>query len=213
MMKERPGFWEEVGAGMAVGGTGVFGLSEAARTGVLRTMLNVFPRPSWDAVTWGLIPALLLAPPVLQGLVIGWMGRPRPRALVRGIVGSLVGTLVAAAVFGISVLDGIRRLPPGVAALVARAAPEILIPGFVMLLVAGWLLLAGRVPGLSWLRWWALPMSASAVLLTWMHDRQQVLLLASVLDRPEATGFFASVAVGGSLASAWAADPRAPWKR
>jgi hypothetical protein len=213
MMVERPGFWECAGAGMAVGGTGAWGLSAAARTGVLRALLDVFPRSSWDTVTWGLIPALLLAPPVLQGLVVAWSAGARPLAVVRGIAGSLVGTLVAAAVFGIAVLDGIPALPADIGAAVARVAPEVLVPGFVMLLVTGWLLLAGRVPGLSWLRWWALPLSASAMFVAWVHDRERVLFLVSMLDRPEFTGFFASVAVGGSLVSAWAVDPRRPRKR
>ncbi len=57
------GFWALCLAGIAIGGTGVWVVALAARVGILRMLLEIFPRPAWETVTWGLIPAVLLAPP------------------------------------------------------------------------------------------------------------------------------------------------------
>ncbi len=204
-MTGRPGFWELAGAGAAVGGTGVWGLSAAARVGLLRMLLEVFPRSTWDGVTWALIPALMLAPPVLQGAVQSYLGGGRPAPLWRGIVGSVAGTVVAAAIFGAAILEGVRRLPSQTVSGLARMTPEVLIPVFGTLLVAGSLLILGRLGRLRWLRWGAVPLAAAVVLAAWLRAHGQALALAYVLDRPEVNGFFAAVAVGGAAGGAWAA--------
>ncbi len=60
-MTRRLEFWELTACGAAAGGTGVWGLAAAARVGWLRAFLDLFPHSSWDALTWVLIPILLLS--------------------------------------------------------------------------------------------------------------------------------------------------------
>jgi len=203
-MTGRAGFWLLAGAGAAVGGTAVWGLSAAARVGVLRMLLEMFPRPAWDGVTWALIPALMLVPPVLQGAAQAYLDGGRPAPLGRGIVGSVLGTVIAAGIFGTAILQGVRRLPPPTVAGLARMTPDVLIPIFGALLVAGWLVMFGRLAGVRWLWWGAAPIAAGVMLLGWLRAHGQVLALAYVLDRPEVNGFFAAVAVGGAAGGAWA---------
>lgn len=207
-MTRLPGFWELAAPGVAVGGTGVWGLAAAARAGVLRMLLEVFPRSAWDGVTWALIPALMLAPPMLQGVVLAYLAGGRPAPVWRGITGGVAGTVIAAGVFGAAILGGVRRLPPRSVAVLARMTPEVLIPAFGIVLVAGWLLILGRLHALRWLRWAAVPLAAAAVLAAWLRVHGQVLALAYVLDRPEVNGFFAAVAVGGAVGAAWTVGRR-----
>lgn len=204
-MNDSPTAWELIGAGVAVGGTGVWALAAAARVGVLRAILDLFPRASWDAVTWGLIPALLLAPIVIQGLgVAAFSGRhPAPWAAAAG--GAAAGSLVALAVIGAALLLGVRQLPRGSQAWLGRSAPEALIIGFSAAILAGWLIVAARLAHLARPRWTAVAVAAAVVVLAWIRAHHTVVALSYVLDRPEANGFFAAVTLGGTAGSAWAA--------
>ncbi|HXX37495.1 MAG TPA: hypothetical protein VEP50_04975 [bacterium] len=204
-MTPRAAFWELAAAGVALGGTGVWALAAAARTGTLRLLLEMFPRASWDAVTWGLIPALLLVPCVVQGFALAWLGGRRIRTAGVATFASVLGTLVALAVFGLAILDGVRRLPPRTVAIVTRTAPNVLIPAFAVVLVAGWLLIAARLVRRRALGAAALPLAIAAVAVVWWRAHGQFVALSYVLDRPEANGFFAAVAIGGAAGAAWAA--------
>ncbi len=196
------GFWALCLAGIAIGGTGVWVVALAARVGILRMLLEIFPRPAWETVTWGLIPAVLLAPPALQGIAIACLAAARPARVGRGVLGSLAGTFVAAALIGVAVLLWVRRLPPPTLAAVARGTPEVLIPLFAILVLAGWLSIAGRLQVVRWLRWGAFPLAIVIVALAWLHAHGQLVALSYVLDRPEMNGFFAAVTLGGALGSA-----------
>lgn len=196
------GFWALCLAGIAIGGTGVWVVALAARVGVLRMLLELFPRPAWETVTWGLIPAMLLAPPALQGIGIAYLAAARPARVGRGVLGGLAGTLVAAALIGAAVLVWVRRLPPRTLAAVARGAPEVLIPLFAILVLAGWLSIAGRLPVVRWLRWGAFPLAVVIVALAWLHAHGHLMALSYVLNPPEMSGLFAAVALGGAVGSA-----------
>ena len=52
---------------------------------------------------------------------------------------------------------------------------------------------AGRIAAL---------LAAIALAVLWQRNHGQIVALSYVLDRPEANGFFASVAVGGAIDSA-----------
>ena len=160
-----PGFWELIVEGIAVGGTAVWGVAAAARVGLLRLLLDVFPSSTWDTVTWGLIPLVLLVPPALQGVALAWLGGRRPRPVWQAVVGSALGTVVAMAVFGAALLIGLHHLPPRTLAVLLKTAPDVLIILFILLIVAGWLLLIARAPGApTWPAsrcWWSRPRSRS----------------------------------------------------
>ncbi len=207
-MTAQADFWELAAIGAAVGGTGVWALAAAARVGALRLLLDAFPRGTWDAVTWGLIPALLLVPCAAQGVVVGWFGMRRPYAGWGPPAAAVAGTLVALAVFGVAILDGVRRLPPRAVAIATRTAPNVLIPAFAVLVIAGWLLVVARLTRSRVLAAAAVPLAAAGVALAWWRLHGQVVALSYVLDRPEANGFFAAVAVGGAAGAAWAARRR-----
>jgi len=203
---DRAGLWELAVAGAAIGGTAVFGLAAAARFGLLRTVLDVFPRPTWDAVTWGLIPVLLLVPSAVQGAALAWLGEG-PALAWRAIGASVLGMLAAMAVFGAMLLEGVRRLPPRTIAVLARSAPDVLIVAFVIVMAGGWLLLLGRLLRVRWLGRIAVPLAVLAVGIAWVRAHGSIVALSYVLDRPEVNGFFAAVTVGGALAGAWAVRP------
>ena len=203
-MNNTPSGWELIGAGVAIGGTGVWALAAAARVGVLRAVLDVFPHASWDAVTWGLIPALLLTPIVIQGVAVAVFGG-RPQAWVAAAAGAAVGSLVALAAIGTVLVAGTRQLPRDSQVWLGRTAPEALIIGFGAAILAGWLVVAARLAHVPHLRWAAVPVSAAVVALAWIRAHHTVVALSYVLDRPETNGFFAAVAVGGAVGSAWAA--------
>jgi hypothetical protein len=215
-MTDVPTAWELAGAGLAVGGSGVWALAAAARVGVLRALLELFPRASWDAVTWVLIPALLLAPIVVQGIAVAAFGRPpagkrpatmksNPAAWTWTAAGAAAGSLLALAVFGAALLVGVRQLPRDPQVWLGRTAPEALIIAFSGAVLAGWLIIAARVARAPWLRRAAVPAAAAVMAVAWIRAHHTVVALSYVLDRPEANGFFAAVAVGGAVGSAWAA--------
>jgi cytochrome b subunit of formate dehydrogenase len=199
-----------MGAGLAIGATGVWALAAAARVGVLRALLDLFPRGSWDAVTWVLIPLLLLAPIVIQGIAVaafadGATMKSNPAAWASTAAGAAAGSLLALAVFGAGLLVGVRQLPRDPQVWLGRTAPEALIIAFSGTVLAGWLIVAARLARASWLRRAAVPVAAAVVALAWIRAHHMVIALSYVLDRPEANGFFAAVAVGGAVGSAWAA--------
>jgi len=203
---DRAGPWALAVAGAAIGGTAVFALAAAARFGLLRALLEVFPGPTWDAVTWGLIPALLLVPSAVQGAALARLGA-RPALIWRAIGASVLGTLAAMAVLGTVLLEGVRRLPPRTVAVLAKSAPDVLIVAFVVVIVGGWLLLLGRLLRQRWLGRIAVPLAALAVGIVWGRAHGSIVALSYVLDRPEANGFFAAVTVGGAIGGAWAVRP------
>ncbi len=204
-MTHRTGFWELVGAGIAVGGTGVWGLAVAAHTGLLRLLLEQFPRAWWETVTWGLIPALLLLPLVLQGVTVALLAAGRRARVGWSVGGSVAGTGIAAAVFGTALILGVRHLPPPTLVLLARTAPLSLIVGFIGLILAGWVIVLALLLRIRGLPQAALPLGGIGTALAWMLARGHVLALSYVLDHPEAQGFFASAALGGAIGSAWGA--------
>jgi hypothetical protein len=200
-MTDAPTIWELFGAGLAAGGTAVWALAAAARVGVLRVILDIFPRAWWDAVTWVLIPALLLVPIVVQGWAVAvFGGRRRDGWLIAAA--AVVGSLVALAVFGTALLYGVRSLPRGAQQWLGRYSTEALIFGFVGAIVAGWLLVAARLARLPQVRWLVVPVSAILVAAVWAAARHVIIDISYVLDRPEANGFFAAVALGGAAGSA-----------
>jgi hypothetical protein len=204
-VKDIPTVWELIGAGLAIGGTAVWALAAAARVGVLRVLLEMFPRASWDAVTWVLIPALLLAPIVIQGIAVAAFGRRAPAAWVWTAAGAAAGSVFALAAFGTALLVGVRQLPRDPQVWLGRTAPEALIIAFSAAVAAGWLIVAARLAGAAWLRRAAVPIAAAVVAVAWMRAHHTIVALSYVLDRPEANGYFAAVAVGGAVGSAWAA--------
>jgi hypothetical protein len=204
-VKDTPTVWELIGAGLAIGGTAVWALAAAARVGVLRVLLEMFPRASWDAVTWVLIPALLFAPIVIQGIAVAAFGRRAPAAWVWTAAGAAAGSVFALAAFGTALLVGVRQLPRDPQVWLGRTAPEALIIAFSAAVAAGWLIVAARLAGAAWLRRAAVPIAAAVVAVAWMRAHHTIVALSYVLDRPEANGYFAAVAVGGAVGSAWAA--------
>jgi hypothetical protein len=212
-VNDTPTVWELIGAGVAIGGTAVWALAAAARVGVLRAVLELFPRAAWDAVTWGLIPALLLTPIVILGLAVAAMSGRYPAAWAGATAGAAVGSLAALAAIGGVLLAGVRQLPRGSQVWLGRAAPEALIIAFGAAILAGWLVVAARLARVPHFRWAAVPVAAAAVALAWPRAHHTVVAISYVLDRPEANGYFAAVAVGGAVGSAWAARGNGPATR
>src|SRR5207302_6684737 len=150
-------FWELAAWGAGVGGAGVWGLAVAARVGWLRALLDLFPRSTWEWVTWGVIPALLTLPVIVQGAAVAAVSSRRPVPAARGITGSAAGSLVAVVAITLGVLAGVRHLPGSAAGRLAVAAPVPLILGCGALLLAGGLRVAGRLLGSIGLRRAAVP--------------------------------------------------------
>jgi hypothetical protein len=201
-MNDTPTIWELFGAGVAIGGTAVWVLAAAARVGVLRAILDVFPRASWDAVTWILIPALLLVPIVVQGFGVAALDGRRRDAWMAAAAAA-AGSLAALALFGAALLLGVRQLPKDAQTWLGRTSTVALILGFLGAVMAGWLLIAARAARLPQMRWMIVPAAAIAAAALWGGARHIVLAISYVLDRPEANGFFAAVALGGSAGSVW----------
>jgi len=204
-MKDTPEMWDLIGAGLAIGGTAVWVLAAAARVGALRALLDLFPRAAWDAVTWALIPALLAAPIVVQGLAVAGLGRRRPAAWLRATAGAAAGAVIALAAIGTALLVGLRALPHEAEGWLVRTGPQALIIGFTGAIVAGWIVALGRVLRVPYAGWAAVPVGAAAIAVAWTRAHHTVIALSYILDRPEANGFFAAVAVGGAVGSAWGA--------
>lgn len=199
----RLAFWELAVWGAGAGGAGVWGLAEAARNGWLRAVLDLFPAPSWERVTWGLIPALLLLPLIVQGAAVAAASSTRPAPVGRGIAGSVAGSLLALLVAGAAVLTGARLLPASTVGGLARALPMPLILGGGALLVAGGLAVTGGVLGNVRLRRAAVPTALLLAALAWALARPWVVAASAVLDRTEAVAIYAAVVVGGAGGAAW----------
>jgi len=198
-------FWELTAWGAGVGGAGVWGLAVAARVGWLRALLDLFPRFTWEWVTWGVIPALLTLPLIVQGAAVAAVSSRRPVPAARGIAGGAVGSLVAVVAIAVGVLAGVRHLPGSAAGRLATAVPVPLILGCGALLLAGGLRVAGRLLRSIGLRRAAVPMALLAAVGAWALARPSVLAAAYVLDRAEVVVFFVAVVVGGSGGAAWGA--------
>ena len=200
-MSGRADIWEKVGAASAVGGTAVWVCALATRVGVWRGVLQVFPRFTWDAVTWLLIPALFLLPPVLQGVGVALASDVRPAPMGRAIGGAVGGTVLAALILEIGFVVG-RPVIVAILGLVPILS-DLTAVCFGIIMVAGWLVLAGRIPVLASLRVAALPVALPAVALVWAGAHAQAASVVNVLDQHEITGLFAAVALGGAAGSVW----------
>lgn len=200
-MTGRLSFWELAGAGAAIGGTGVWAFALAARAGVLRSLLEVFPRSTWDAVTWVLIPALMLAPPVLQGVGVAVASEIRPAPVRLAVGGAVGGTLLASMVLGLAF--AITRVPVQMVVGFFPFLPEFVVILFGIVVVAGWLVIAGHVFARGWLRLMALPLALAAVIIAWTGVHAEAVAILDVLDQHEINGLFAAVAIGGAVGSVW----------
>ncbi len=202
-MTRRLEFWELAACGAAAGGTGVWGLAAAARVGWLRAFLDLFPHSSWDALTWVLIPILLLLSPAAQGAIVARLAAPRPAPVWRGVAGSVAGTLLVLLNASALALALIRRVPAPVLGVLERTLPQTLILGCGGLLVGGWLLAAGRMLRSPRLRGAAFPIAVLIGGAAWLRARGWVLGAAYVLDRAEVVVFFLAVVFGGAFGAAW----------
>jgi hypothetical protein len=209
-VKDAAAGWELFAAGVAAGGTGVWALAAAARVGVLRALLDLFPRASWDAVTWVLIPALLLAPIVVQAATVAAVAGRRPALWAGTAAAAAAGSFAALGLIGAALLLGLRHLPREDALWLNRTAPPALIAGFAGAVLAGWLIIGASAARVRRFRWAAVPAAAVVVALLWVRMHHMIIVLSYVLDRPEANGFFAAVGLGGGAGSAWAARRAGP---
>jgi hypothetical protein len=201
-MRGRLEFWELAACGAAAGGASVWGLAALARLGWLRAFLELFPRSSWDGITWILIPALLLFPSVVQGAMVAALASHRSVPARQGVAGSVSGTLLALGAAGAVVMIGVRRLPASMVGMLVRTLPEPLILGCGVLIVGGWLLAAGRLLGSVWLRRAAFPLAVLGAAAAWGSARGWALAATYVLDRAEVIVFFGAVVIGGAVGSA-----------
>ena len=202
-----PEVWERTAWGAAVGGVAVWGLAAAARVGWLRVLLDLYPRSSWERITWVLIPVLLLLPVIVQGTAVAFLAPSRPIPAGRGIVGSIAGTLGGLAA-GLAVFVLAVRVPGIAGGAAVRAVPIPLTLGCGALLIAASLSVAGRSSQIAWLRMAAVPAAAAAALAAWVVARGWVVAASSILDRAETAVFFVAVAVGGAVGSAWSVGGR-----
>ena len=200
-MNGRADIWEKVGAASAMGGTAVWACALAARVGVWRAVLQVFPRFTWDGVTWLLIPAVFLLPPVLQGVGVALASDVRPAPWRPAIWGAVGGTLLAALTLEIGFVIG-RPVIQATLGLVPILS-EFTSVCFGIVMVAGWLVLAARIPALAGLRAAALPVALPAVTLAWALAHGRAASVVNVLDQHEIIGLFAAVALGGAVGSVW----------
>src|SRR4029077_3474004 len=97
-------FWRLAACGVLVGDATVWGLAAAARVGWLRALLDVYPKSSWDRITWVLIPVLLMLPLIAQGTAVALASSSRPAPAGRAIAGSATGSLAALVVGAILVV-------------------------------------------------------------------------------------------------------------
>lgn len=208
---EGGAFWDAAALGAGVGGAAVWGLAVAARAGWLRALLDLYPRPSWERITWVLIPVLLLLPLVIQGVVVARLGATRPAPAGRGIAGSIAGTVLGlAAGLALFILaTRVLSIPLRQALPAARAVPTPLTLGCGGLLIAATLRIIARSTGKAWLRTWAVPVGVAAAVAAWLAAREWVLAASYVLDSAETAVFFVAVAAGGALGAAWSVAPAA----
>lgn len=200
-MNGRADIWEKVGAASAMGGTAVWACALATRVGVWRAVLQAFPRFTWDAVTWLLIPAVFLLPPVLQGVGVALASDVRPAPWRPAIWGAVGGTLLAALILEIGFVIG-RPVIQATLGLVPILS-EFTSVCFGIVMVAGWLVLAARIPALAWLRAAALPVALPVVTLVWALAHGRAVSVVNVLGQHEIIGLFAAVALGGAVGSVW----------
>jgi hypothetical protein len=196
-------FWECAAWGAAVGGLAVWALAAAARAGWLRALLDVYPRSSWERITWVLIPVLLLLPLIAQGVAVAFFAPSRPFPAGRGIMGSIAGTVGGLAA-GLAVFVVAGRAGGSA----ARVVPIPFTLGCGTLLIAAALSAAGRSSEMAWLRFAAVPVAATAALAAWVFARGWVREASYVLDRAETLIFFVAVAVGGAMGAAWSVAAR-----
>ncbi len=200
-------FWECTAWGAGVGGLAVWALAAAARTGWLRVLLDLYPRSSWERITWVLIPVLLLLPLIAQGAAVALLGPSRPVPAGRGIAGSIAGTVGGLAA-GLAVFVLAARVPGLATGSTARAVPVPLTLGCGALLIAVALRAAGRSSGSATLRFAAVPSALVAALAAWVFARDSVREASYVLDRAETLVFFVAVVVGGAAGAAWSVAAR-----
>jgi hypothetical protein len=205
--RHGPDFWESAAWGAAVGGLAVWGLAGAARLGWLRVLLDLYPRSSWERITWVLIPVLLLLPLIAQGAAVAFFAPSRPFPAGRGIMGSIAGT-VAGLAAGLAVFVLAGRVPGLTSGSAARAVPIPLTLGCGALTIAAAMSAAARSSRIAWIRFAAVPVAAAAALAAWVFAREWVLEASYVLDRAETLVFFVAVAVGGAVGAAWSVAAR-----
>lgn len=208
-MTRRGEFWELAARGAAVGGAAVWGLAAAAREGWLRALLDLYPKSSWEHVTWVLIPVLLILPFIAQGVGVALASSSRPVPAGRGIAGSVAGSLLVLIV-GAVLFIGVRRLPGIAGGSVARALPVLLVLGYGALLIAWWLFAAGGSLRSRTLRLAAVPLALAVAAAIWILARGWVLLASYVLGRAEVAALFIAVTAGGGVGTAWSLRPRDP---
>jgi hypothetical protein len=206
-MTRHAEWWGLVACGVLVGGATVWGLAAAARVGWLRALLDVYPKSSWDRITWVLIPVLLMLPLIAQGTAVALASSSRPMPAGRGIAGSAAGSL-AALVVGAILAVGARRLPAFAGGAVAGALPAMLVLGYGVVVVAWWLSVVTRPVRRRWTRWAVVISALAAAGAMWLLARGWILSASYVFDRAEIIAFFIAVAAGGGLAAAWAVRPR-----
>jgi hypothetical protein len=202
MMRFRE-FCELAACGAAVGGAAVWALAAAARVGWLRVILDLYPRSSWDRVTWVLIPVLLMLPFIAQGTVVAWASSLRPIPAGRGIAGSVAGGLGILVVASVAILIVVPRLSAVVVGTLVRVLPVPLILGCGALGIAWGLAAAGRAFDRRWVSRAAFPAALAMAIAAWLLARGWVLGASYVLDRGEVMAYFVAVAFGGGGASAW----------
>lgn len=207
MRRHGSAFWECAAWGAAVGGLAVWALAAAARAGWLRVLLDLYPRSSWERITWVLIPVLLLLPLIAQGIAVAFLAPSRPFPAGRAIMGSIAGTVGGLAA-GLAVFVLAGRVPGPAGGSAARAVPIPLTLGCGTLLIAAALSAAGRSSEMAWLRFAAVPVAATAALAAWVFARGWVREASYVLDRAETLIFFVAVAVGGAVGAAWSVAVR-----
>ena len=206
-MTRHAEFWGLAACGAVVGGATVWGLAAAARVGWLRALLDVYPKSSWDRITWVLIPVLLMLPLIAQGTGVALASSSRPAPAGRGIAGSATGSL-AALVVGAMLVVGARRFPPFAGGAVAAALPAMLVLGYGVVLVAWWLTVVTQSVRRRWMRWAVVVSALAAAGAMWLLAREWVLSASYVFDRAEVIAYFIAVATGGGLGAAWAVRPR-----
>jgi hypothetical protein len=199
--------WGLAACGAVVGGAAVWGLAAAARVGWLRALLDIYPKSSWDRITWVLIPVLLMLPLIAQGTAVALASSSRPAPAGRGIAGSATGSL-AALVVGAILVVGARRFPAIAGGSVAGALPAMLILGYGVVLVAWWLTVVTRPVRHRWMGWAAVVSALAAAGAMWLLARGWVLSASYVFDRAEIIAYFIAVTAGGGLGAAWAVRPR-----
>jgi hypothetical protein len=198
--------WADAAAwGAAVGGAAVWTLALAARVGWLRALLDLYPPPAWEQVTWIVIPALLLLPVVLQGAAVAALAPAGPLPPGRTILGALAGTGSALVALGLVLGAVIRHAPRLAGSAAARDVPAVLALAWAAVCIAAACRAAGRAWGGGPLRRLAVPAGAAAALAAWLFARGWAVEASRLLDQLDTAVFFTAVAGGGAAGAAWTA--------